>query len=1820
MQYNDMNNTCLLSTIRYNSFNYYLENCVDESENYARFMVTDTDFPTEVRKWLDDPRESLDEKKREWKNIVYNVPSGPIPMIYCSCLSNSCIGCKKVNVMTDEETANLIDEVFTWSTLPVSSPEKVIKAMIADRSETFRELVNHANAVINHHAFIRAFKLMKYRFMREFIRSDMSFEDGDYNLAMSFLRKYNIMPNIFNKEKSEYMREQITLQEMPVAQILDVNVNMPPSTVNKLDSLLDMLHDTIQAFNMKASHLKFVTSLAVNLILFFKSGCTLSSLGLVLTNIIMTSGLPSTSLMEAVSYFKEIGSNAYNYLVSLFSSTPVSQGPEETLLPLGSLIVGLSSVGLLKKLPNAGELTAYAQHFAIFGRALQGMNSITDIVQRIALNAFAWCYERWYGVPYELKDYTAAVPELACYFDDVAQLVSLDEKQKIKNDRDMCKKVEDTYTRGLGILRRLGNIKAPPQVMSVFNTHHMIMTRLYADVDKSGAFNSGPRVPPVVVQLFGGSGVGKSGVAYPLMQEVLAVDGLHKDWANQIYCRNVEQEFWDGYDNQRVCYYDDFGQCRDSQTKPNLEFMEIVRTANIAPFPLHMAELSEKAKSRFTSRFVLLTSNVQSPPIASMTCPEAFVRRLDFSYKVDIEDRVAYQQVVNGNLQKRLDPSLVERFYGVPMTQDIYRFYKVDKQTLQVTNNPLTFADVVGEITREYKRRYFSANNTVDYLNNRVILTDIPVAQVAGDETDKVVDQDSEYDPYYESDIESIDYDDYNPYYQESDDDRRAIALNFVGVETTPNIDMIKDTLGEDKKEFTIRGFTSDSLDKLKAFFALRSRDIVDLCIVVEEKFKGIVFAAKNVTVDKITKFNKRSEWLKSKATDCVGKLKEFINVIMEKVRACPARVMLTAAAILIPIAIRFWPESKSGCRVKSALLRVVEHDSHWNIVNAFGTRTCYRKCQVCDTLKMGGVPCLSANNSMEDVVRQMIDKLRRVPPFGTEVESNDTRTNKLGSTHVESNDNRTNKIVLPDLESNDNRTDRVNKPNVESNENRTGKVNKPNVESNDNITRKNIRINVEIGNDVLGAPEAQGLLDPNTQELFQNKVLRNTYRLVRERNGVECEMMNVTFLKGHCAITARHLLDYMKDGDIVHLRNVYLKSISLPWHAIQRVKPVDSTDDICILVFPNDYLPMQIDITKHFIDNFNMRDVARGAATLATFRNVKIEGKEFPHQTFLNCLAIEAHDEILHYNDPATGKARMQRAYYSYRMDTQKGDCGSLLGIRSSLIQRKIIGMHFAGNPGCGFAVPLSQGRIRSLLDSIPVESQISLDLDYTPVVSPPGDFIPLFSVPKEEASTTGNKSSLVRTPLFDVLEQHTMERAHLRPVGGVDPMEKSLEKAGGDLVYIDPRSIDTVENAVIHKLNPSGNCRVLTYQETIEGIVGDEWICPVNRMASAGYPWSKKAEGKPGKTKWLGRGEEYCFDNKELLDNVTKAEEMMKRGERPLFIFQDTLKDEKRPLEKVDAIKTRTFAACPLPLVLLFRKYFLDSVKQIMSGRNYNEIAVGTNVRSMDWYVIARLLKSKGEKVIAGDFSNFDGSLQPQLLYAVGRILENFYVDTATPEETRIRFMLFREVVNSIHIRGRDIYMWTHSQPSGGPLTVIINSIYNMLVMRLCWLDIMGGKFNMRDFDRCVALNTYGDDNVANISDEVIDLYNQETISTAMVKFGMTYTDESKSGKIIPYRKLEDISFLKRRFVQRGAVFDAPLEERSLHEMVQWTRQCVDIQEATATTVEQAAVEWGMHGEEVYNHQIKRLKDACRHHLTIQPLLLTFDEVLQELDSHKY
>lgn len=200
---------------------------------------------------------------------------------------------------------------------------------------------------------------------------------------------------------------------------------------------------------------------------------------------------------------------------------------------------------------------------------------------------------------------------------------------------------------------------------------------------------------------------------------------------------------------------------------------------------------------------------------------------------------------------------------------------------------------------------------------------------------------------------------------------------------------------------------------------------------------------------------------------------------------------------------------------------------------------------------------------------------------------------------------------------------------------------------------------------------------------------------------------------------------------------------------------------------------------------------------------------------------------------------------------------------------------------------------------------------------------------------------------------------------------------------------------------------------------------------------------------------------------------------------------------------------------------------------------------------------------------------------------------------EDCRVRTVLFQDLVHSRHVGGdcfrqNLVYQWNKSLPSGHPLTTVINSMYSLTLLVGCYIGLTG---DYTGFWQQVYAVTYGDDNVVNPSDKVVDRFNQITVSRAMADlFGMTYTPGRKDGAPVEYMRLEEVTFLKRGFRQEVGHWVCPLELTSFLYTMYYTKNRENPWPIIADEAEKALMELSMHPPELWEKYYEPLRDILR------------------------
>lgn len=411
-----------------------------------------------------------------------------------------------------------------------------------------------------------------------------------------------------------------------------------------------------------------------------------------------------------------------------------------------------------------------------------------------------------------------------------------------------------------------------------------------------------------------------------------------------------------------------------------------------------------------------------------------------------------------------------------------------------------------------------------------------------------------------------------------------------------------------------------------------------------------------------------------------------------------------------------------------------------------------------------------------------------------------------------------------------------------------------------------------------------------------------------------------------------------------------------------------------------------------------------------------------------------------------------------------------------------------------------------------------------------------------------------------------------------------------------------------VLEALTPEAlsQMQVLSDEATINGIDGVKFIDKMNFKSSMGEPYckSKKGflEGDIGKKRFVP----------EVQERVNEIMRKYSQGQRACPVFSGQLKDEPRAQKKVDAGKVRVFTGAPADWSFVVRKHLLTIVKVIQENPFVWEASPGCTAQSIEWERYYDFLTHFGvDRMIAGDYGKFDKKMGAiiileafwilaQVLKCAGWTDDELIVIHCIGEDTAFAFVNF----------DGDLIAFFGSNPSGHPLTVIINCLVNALYMRYCFLELCPFKGDnyekVRMFKKIVHLLTYGDDNTMGVHKKA-DWFNHSAIQQVLASIGVEYTMADKESTSRPFIHIAEISYLKRRWrwdEDIGAVV-CPLEIGSIHKML---TVCVPSETESpefhmASVMVSAANEWFWYGRETFERERKWLWNlAVKYDLTVE------------------
>lgn len=388
-----------------------------------------------------------------------------------------------------------------------------------------------------------------------------------------------------------------------------------------------------------------------------------------------------------------------------------------------------------------------------------------------------------------------------------------------------------------------------------------------------------------------------------------------------------------------------------------------------------------------------------------------------------------------------------------------------------------------------------------------------------------------------------------------------------------------------------------------------------------------------------------------------------------------------------------------------------------------------------------------------------------------------------------------------------------------------------------------------------------------------------------------------------------------------------------------------------------------------------------------------------------------------------------------------------------------------------------------------------------------------------------------------------------------------------------------------------------------TINGAAGVNYVDKIARNTSAGFPFRKSKKHFMFSVEPQHDLQDPVDVTPEIKNLYHQMLDRYKNGEIAAAVFTAHLKDEPVSFKKIETGKTRVFSGANLPWTMVVRKYLLSVVRVIQENRYVFEAAPGIVAQSSEWDELYHYLTHFGtHKIIAGDYGKYDKKMSSVMILGAFDVIHDICEASGnyTSQDLQVIRGIGYDTAFSFQDYNGDLIQFFGSNPSGHPLTVIINCLVNSLYMRYTYFLSNPDK-ECESFKENVNLMTYGDDNIMGVSDRV-PWFNHTAISRSLENIKVTYTMADKEAESVPYIDISEASFLKRswRYDDATNTYLAPLDHDSIEKMLlTWVRsKTITPEEQAIAVIESANREYFFYGKEKYiekQSMFKKIIQEC-------------------------
>jgi len=602
----------------------------------------------------------------------------------------------------------------------------------------------------------------------------------------------------------------------------------------------------------------------------------------------------------------------------------------------------------------------------------------------------------------------------------------------------------------------------------------------------------------------------------------------------------------------------------------------------------------------------------------------------------------------------------------------------------------------------------------------------------------------------------------------------------------------------------------------------------------------------------------------------------------------------------------------------------------------------------------------------------------------------------------------------------------------------------------------------------------------------------------------------------------------------------------------------------------------------------------------------------------------IQSTHEVL----PRTG------IIYQKRDPTIEGDCGSMLFTKNN--PHGLVGFHCAGDAqgNCAAAV-MKIAWIREFQKktvnlspegSNPMPFGMGDDIDLNPyslgeAITTEFDerhtVLQRFTVGSHVTPVAYMPHSRVRPKtelsygiLYEPLQRHGMPVEHGPPSFHVDrDHDGTLEAIHNGMKTINPALLkhaiadyvgplkDVVKRLSASKIPP------LDLSQVLNGVEDNRFIGPMKETTAAGFGAKGKKTRDFIEVSYDVTGKKVLAPTALLERKFEEGLKRLERGERLNPVFRTSLKDEpvKLNIDTGEPKKlNRVFYSCQTDTLCLAKSLFAPIAAAIFEFPLVSECAGGLNSFGDEWGMAYEYLVEFGkDKILAGDYKNWDHSVSSQLIRACGMCCIHVAEALGYTEQQMIALNgLISDIAVSYVAFNGCLSSFDGLMPSGTFCTLLFNSIANSLIHR-CAFFAPGFEgtyehntgLEFRDYNHFLFL---GDDSIGGSK-----IMSQRDVQSFTSSVGLVYTDDKKSlDHIDAYQHIDDVNFCKRTFRYEPYLghYLAPLALSSIDKALLMFREGeMDPITYAVQSVESQMREYARHDNTTFEQRKLMVTNAC-------------------------